>query len=125
MQVPFGGTRAIRACEQRVREPSRQPGRTGRIIRGDPLAQRGEERRPRIGVIAFDRLHGRDGGIQLGPFDAPGLPGFGQGRDVAPVVEPGRVHEEELIDAPWLCDHDVVLPLTIIVEMCHATSLVA
>ena len=97
--IPFRGALPIGAGHEPVRNPPRQTRRAAGVVRRDPLAQQGEEFRPGIGVIALDSLHRGNGGIEVGALRCPGLPLLGQARDLAPVVEPRRMHEQELIDA--------------------------
>ena len=97
--IPFRGAFPIGAGHEPVRDPPRQTSRAAGVVRRDPLAQQGEEPRPGIGVIALDSLHRGNGGIEVRALRCPGLPLLGQARDLAPVVEPRRMHEQKLIDA--------------------------
>ncbi|WP_341850691.1 hypothetical protein [Methylobacterium sp. CB376] len=50
-------------------------------------------------MVAFDRFHGLDGRLDIVPLPGPGLPRFGNDRDIPPLVQSGGVHEQELVDA--------------------------
>ena len=99
MDVPFARAPPIGTGQQPVGNAAREPRRAAGIVGGDALAQQGEESRPGIGVIVLDSLHRGDRGVEVCALRCPGLPLLGQARDLAPVVEPRRMHQQELIDA--------------------------
>jgi hypothetical protein len=85
--IPLGGALPVDAGHKTVRDSPRETRRAAGIVRGDPLAQQGEEFRPGIGVVALDGLHRVDGGVEVRALRCPGLPLLGQARDLAPVVQ--------------------------------------
>ena len=58
------------------------------VVGSDALVQRSQQASARVGVVFFCRRNGGERRLQRGPLAALGCPGFGQRRDLAPVVSP-------------------------------------